>query len=234
MSAIGGACVDDLVGTVVPLTKDRVTTVGRAGDLAFRGNPYLNRHVVGVMWNHGRWWLQSVGAWTSVRYGTTANPLASVLVRGEPVILAGGDTHVVFAAGQTEYEVAIRIPPVESPTLTLPRMHEGAETIGPRALTLEQLQMLVAFAEPILVRTCVGISEVATMRDVEDRLSWSTAKLRRKLDYLCQKLSEAGIAGLVSESGAPASHRRLRLIEWALSTGVIDRDGLRLLDLDMP
>ncbi len=232
MSRDRGPCVDDLVGTVVPLSRDQIKTVGRTGDLAFPGNPYLHRHVVAIGWSGDGWWMQNVGGWTTVRYGPEHDPLGAVLSRGHPVVLPGGDTHVVFAAHRTEYEVVVRIPSSNGPAVAFRSGSEvGSATIGPRALTLEQMQMLIAFAEPILRSTCVGISEIASMRGVEDRLGWSSAKLRRKLDYLCFKLDEAGVYGLVSDGEVPASRRRLRLVEWAVGTGVIGPDSLRLLDV---
>ncbi|WP_223291417.1 hypothetical protein [Gordonia malaquae] len=226
--------VEDLVGMVVPLDRARITTVGRAGDLAFPDNPYLHRRVLEIGWSGGRWWMKNVGSWTTVRFGSRAEPIGVLLGRGRSIVLPGGDTHVVFAASRTEYEVVVRLPVEDDHHVAPPPQVSTEVTIGPRALTLEQIQMLVAFAEPILRSTCVSVSEIASMRDVEQRLGWSSAKLRRKLDYLCFKLDDAGVAGLVSDSVVPASRRRLRLVEWALGTGVIDRGGLRVLDVRSP
>ncbi|KXP14225.1 hypothetical protein AXK60_21315 [Tsukamurella pseudospumae] len=224
--------LDDLVGSVVPLSRDRVTSIGRDADLSFPGNNFLHRRLIDIYWRDDGWWIENVGAWIPVRYCAAAEALSSILDVGQAMRLSSRVTHLVFRAGGTEYEVVVRIPDHREHRRTESvGLSPGTSTLGPGSLTLEQLAMLVAFCEPLLLAPGVGIDRIRSMRAVEDRLGWSSAKLRRKLDNLCGKLATAGVAGLVSETGVPATNRRIALLEWALATRIISTDSVRLLDL---
>lgn len=223
--------IDDLVGTSVALSRDRVVTVGRDGDLSFPGNPHLHRHLVAVYWRDGGWWAENVGTWITVRYSASNEPLSSVLGVGKSIRLIDATTHVVFRAANTEYEVVIRIPADSGDDPPLPAAPIGVTTLGPDALTIEQLIMLTAFCEPFLRAPGIGLDNIPSMQSVEQLLGWSAAKLRRKLDHLCEKLARAGVAGLSSVPHVHARNRRIALIEWALATGIISSDSLKLLEL---
>ncbi|WP_353107942.1 hypothetical protein [Gordonia sp. (in: high G+C Gram-positive bacteria)] len=221
--------IDDLVGTIVPLSRERVTTVGREGDLSFPDNEHLHRRLLAVYWRRDAWWIENVGTWIPVRYSAQGVALSSLLEVGRSVRLSAQETAVVFRAGKTEYEIAVRIPelgPAERTTLPPPI---GVETVGPDSLNDDQTLMLLALCEPLLKNPGVGIDKISSMKEVELRLGWTPSRLRRKLDYLCEKLTEAGIDGLISEDGVPASNRRIVLCEWAMSTRVITAKGLALL-----
>ncbi|GAC80957.1 hypothetical protein SAMN04488550_4405 [Gordonia malaquae] len=221
--------IDDLVGTIVPLSRDRITTVGREGDLAFADNEHLHRRILAVYWRDGGWWIENVGTWIPVRYSPKGVALSSLLEVGRAVRLSGRETAVVFRAGRTEYEIAVRIPELGPTERTVLPPPVGVETVGPESLNDDQTLMLLALCEPMLKNPGVGIDRIASMKDVELRLGWTPSKLRRKLDYLCEKLSAAGIGGLISDDGVPASNRRIVLCEWAMSTRVITAAGLTLL-----
>lgn len=218
----------DTAGTIVPLSKDRVTTVGREGDLAFPDNEHLHRRLLAVYWHDDAWWMENVGTWIPVRYGQRGVALSALLEVGRSVRVSGTITHVVFRAGRTEYEVVVSIPEITEPKSAIPTP-VGVRTIGPDELNDEQVMMLVAFCESILLNPGVGIDQIKSMKQVQERLDWSGAKLRRKLDYLCEKLAEAGVGGLVSTGDTPATNRRIVICEWALSTRAINAAQLRLL-----
>ncbi|MDR2279604.1 MAG: hypothetical protein LBE07_01980, partial [Gordonia sp. (in: high G+C Gram-positive bacteria)] len=54
----------------------------------------------------------------------------------------------------------------------------------------------------------------------------------RKLDNVCDKLDLIGVAGMRAGGGRLASNRRLRLVEYALSTGLVSREDLTMLDAE--
>ena len=76
------------------------------------------------------------------------------------------------------------------------------------------------------------VTSVLTSRLLEaaaHRLGWSTAKFNRKLDYLCQRLERAGVAGLRG-NGRRANDRRMRVVDHLISNGTVTERDLSLLD----
>lgn len=172
--------------------------------------------------------MENVGTWIPVRYAQRGESVSSLLAVGVPVRLSAAHTHVVFRAGPTEYEVVVVVPELGDPARAALPPPTGVMTIGPDDLTMDQILMLVAFCEPMLRNSGVSIDRIQSMKATQERLGWSASKLRRKLDYLCEKLADAGLGGLVSDDG-PAMNRRIVLCEWALSMRIISPAQLRFL-----
>ena len=59
---------------------------------------------------------------------------------------------------------------------------------------------------------------------------WALTRFNRKLDNVCQKLADAGTRGLHGGPGKLASNRRARLVEYAVSSQLVTRSDLSLLD----
>jgi hypothetical protein len=58
------------------------------------------------------------------------------------------------------------------------------------------------------------------------RLGWPLTKFNRKLDYLCLRLTKAGVRGLQGGRGAEATNRRWRLVEHAVAARLVNLDDL--------
>jgi hypothetical protein len=65
---------------------------------------------------------------------------------------------------------------------------------------------------------------------VAERLGWSLVRFNRKLDNVCDKLDKLGVDGLRGGVLGRASNRRARLVEFAISTGLVTAHDLVLLD----
>ena len=62
------------------------------------------------------------------------------------------------------------------------------------------------------------------------RLGWTISKFNRKLDNVCDKLDRMGVQGLRGGPGKLATNRRARLVEYAVTSQVVTRADLPLLD----
>ncbi|KXP00535.1 hypothetical protein [Tsukamurella pseudospumae] len=229
MTALPAPQLIDATGISVPLSRDRVTTIGRDADLSYSENQFLHRRAAAVYWSDGAWWLRNTGEWIPIRYEHRDDPLGNVLSVGQATRITRVETLVVIRAGKIEHRLMIRIPDVQTGTssVELPPLPVGIETLGPGSLTIEQLQLLVALCEPILRQPGTGMAQIVSTKDAACRLDWSVKKLERKIDNLCVKLTTAGVPGLAP--GPSASNRRVVLCEWALASRIVSRDSLRLL-----
>jgi hypothetical protein len=150
---------------------------------------------------------------------------------GASIPLVFATTNVRFTAGPTAYELSVR---VDQAPFTSPVVHhhlDGDATVGAAQLTPDQKRLVVALCEPVLLgdgRASVAVPSLAT---VAARLGWSSTKLNRKLDNVCQKLSKLGVRGLHGGPDRLASNRRSRLVEYALAVRLVTRDDLALLDV---
>ena len=107
---------------------------------------------------------------------------------------------------------------------------EGRTTLGRPDLTPDQRLLLVALAEDILRRGGRGQGSIPSSAAAAARLGWTLTKFNRKLDAICEKLTKSGVRGLSGQAGKLASSRRTRLVDHAVSTGLISAEQLVLLD----
>lgn len=228
--------IDDRAGRRWTVEVGSRFVIGRSGDLAFDDNPYLHRQLVRFSYHDGFWWVSNVGGRIPVKIIDEETGIPATLPHGTSTILVSRSILLVFEAGPTVYEIAAglsvapRPPEVDDEDLVVADEGTG-ETAGPGSLNVEQMQLLVAMAEPLLRYPGKGLNEIPTIQAVAARLGWSTAKANRKLDYLCQRLAEGGVSGLVPDfRGNQAVNRRTRLIEYALDARVISQESLVLLE----
>lgn len=206
-------------------------TVGRAGDLAVDANHFLHRVFLQLSWSGGMWWLANVGSRLSATVSSAAGAVQSWLSPGARLPLVFDESTVVFSAGPTTYEVSLHLD--AAPYGASARVQESASgeaTILPVGLAGGQKQLLVALAEPMLRREGVSVSELPSSAAVAERLGWSISKFNRKLDFVCEKLDRVGVQGLRGGPGRLATNRRARLVEYAVSSQLISRADLPLLD----
>ncbi len=90
---------------------------------------------------------------------------------------------------------------------------------------------MVALAEPLLRRSGSGLSEIPSSALAAERLGWTLTRFNRKLDNVCDKLDRRGVKGLRGGPSGHATSRRIRLVEYAVTSRLITSSHLNLLEL---
>ncbi|MHC6175832.1 hypothetical protein [Glutamicibacter endophyticus] len=220
-------------GQWFPVAEGQLFTIGREGDLAVDDNPYLHRQFLTVGQYEGMWWLSNIGARLTATIADKTGGLQAWLSPGARLPLVFNRTSVVFTAGPTTYEFAIHVAQPTFRQEPLAGDPDGATTIGPVTLTSAQRALVVALAEPMLRRDGTGLSAIPSSAAAAERLGWSITKFNRKLDNVCDKLDKAGIVGLRGGPGKLATNRKARLVEHAVSSHLVTRADLKLLELEL-
>lgn len=87
----------------------------------------------------------------------------------------------------------------------------------------------MALCENLLLRRRTGAGAIPASADVARRLGWPVTKFNRKLDAVCEKLSDAGVRGLRGGVAGAASSRKARLAEYAMATRLVGPNDRTLL-----
>ena len=213
-----------------------VFTIGREGDLVIDANPFLHRRFLQLGTSEGLWWLANVGSQLSVTLASTESSVHAWLDPGARIPLVFPATSLWFTAGPTTYEISITVEgsPYESVTWGSDLGSGGTTTMNMVDFTPEQLRVILALSEPILLGANNGTSQIPTSADAAKRLGWTLTKFNRKLDTMCEKLERRGLRGLRGGSDRLAVNRRARLVEIALSTHLVKPEDLALLDEPAP
>jgi hypothetical protein len=204
---------------------------GRAADVILdEENEFMSRVVGAFVFHQGTWWIQnrSSGAQLTV----TADGGRQVLLppgTSDPITFNVG--RLRFEAGRSNYEIGITTTgPLSAPAPPMPDTGadeaKATEEFGIVPLNAEQRAMLALFARARLLDPSGGSLEPPANAEVAHELGWSLKKLDRKLDYLCARLSAAGVQGLRGTKGGEANDRRRRLIDHVLRTRLITKDDL--------
>ncbi len=220
----------EFAGEEFVVAPGRVFTVGREGDLAIDDNLFLHRNFLVVENVDGLWLLSNVGSRLSATVTDSGGHVQAWLAPGARLPLVFAATTVVFSAGPTTYDLVLRLnAPAFRETQRLDT-DGGQSTIGEIPLTSSQKLMIVALAEPVLRREGTGMSELPTSAQAAERLGWTLTRFNRKLDNVCDKLDRGGVPGMRGGVRSYATNRRARLVEHALSTRIVTREDLPLLD----
>lgn len=206
-------------------------TFGRHADLIIdSANPYLHRRL-GRFWNaEGSWMLQNTGSTFKLTMTDTASPSRLSLAPGASVVIPFEDSRLTFEVQGAVYELDVEVPfaMLES---TVEDTITGVATVsvGNVRLTESQRQCIVALAMRRLLNPGAPIDALPSNKDAYRRLGWTPTKFNRKLDNVCEKLTKSGVRGLQGEQGQLASRRRQRLVDHAITTGLISAEDLDLL-----
>ncbi|MGV8907381.1 MAG: hypothetical protein ACOH1Y_00220 [Propionicimonas sp.] len=203
--------------------------VGRDAELEVDSNPFLHRRLLEITCLNGIWLLSNVGARLPVTVMDAAGRMHSWLAPGGRLPLVFRLTTVVFSAGPTTYELGIHLTEPAFGEVGVV-MTDGQTTIGVTDFTPSQKLLIVALAEPMLLREGSGMSDVPTNAKAADRLGWTLTRFNRKLDNVCDKLDRAGVKGLRGGLGDHAMNRRSRLVEYAIAARLVTRADLALLN----
>lgn len=215
------------------LPVDRPFIIGREGDLEVDDNPYLHRYFLELQHHDGLWWLANVGVRLAATISSAGGAVQSWLSPGARMPLVFERSVIVFTAGPVTYELSLH---TEQAPYEVSRQVEwsmsGETTVMPASFTALQKQLMVALAEPMLRREGVSMNELPSSSDAAKRLGWTMSKFNRKLDNVCDKLDRMGVQGLRGGPGKLATNRRARLVEYAVTSQVVTRADLPLLDDD--
>ncbi|MEM9562371.1 MAG: hypothetical protein AAGA93_07145 [Actinomycetota bacterium] len=195
-------------------------------------NEFMSRTVGAFVFHEGSWWLQNRSS--SAQLTVVADSGQQTLLppgTSDPITVANG--RIRFTAGPSNYELAFELPePPATPsaptfgTGDIDRTGKPTAEFGIIPLNDEQRAMLALFAESRLRDPGAPHHELPPNAEVAHQLGWSLKKLDRKLDYLCARLSSAGVQGLRGERGGEATDRRRRLIDHILSVQLISADDI--------
>lgn len=204
---------------------------GRSGDFPIDENLRLHRQLGQLFDQDGSWYLRNVGS-TIVVTGRWDDGRRFTLPSGSTMVLDGDRATLWFSAGTANYELiltigarATEVPPVAGPD------PDGRETVGTGRVALndEQRQLLAVLASRRLLDPGVPNYDLPGASEAAARLGWTVQKLRRKLDYLCSRFSEAGVPGLYGGAGANAAHRQIALVEHVLAQRLVTEADLERL-----
>ncbi|GAC60984.1 hypothetical protein ACE11G_09510 [Gordonia sp. PS3] len=219
-------------GERMPVLPGAPFYIGREATLTVDDNPYLHRRFLVLHDENGMWWLTNLGTHLSATVTAADLGFTATLGPGARMPLVFGRTSIVFTAGPTTYEVQVQAgsPDVSAPTVET--LVGGDTTRGVPNFTESQRLAILVLAEAILKRDGTGASAIPSSAQAAARLGWPLTKFNRKLDNVCDKLDMIGVSGMRAGGGKLATNRRLRLVEYALSTRVISREDLPLLDAE--
>lgn len=229
---------DDLVieflGEDHPVARGQTFSFGRSADLSIDDNRHLHRRLGQLEYADGLWWLHNVGSALTIEVVDRNSPSRLALAPGATMALVFEECALRFQAGSTSYELDVDVP------LSPPDSADGADGDGRAAdgtrtvtaselvFTPDQLRCILALAESRLIDP--SIVDLPTNRSAAARLGWKLTKFNRKLDNVCTKMANAGVAGLHGDLGALAVKRRERLVEFALASHLVSLEDLTLLD----
>ena len=206
-------------------------TIGREADLTVdEDNTFLHRRFLTIVQVESMWWLVNIGSRLSATITDGTGSMQAWLAPGARIPLVFDVTKVVFTAGPTTYDLSVHADLPEFARIAGPDDPVGETTMGSVQLTDSQRLLILALAEPMLVREGSGMSSVPTSAQASQRLGWPLTKFNRKLDNVCDKLDRLGVRGLRGGPGKLASNRRARLVEHAVFSRLVTRDDLPLLD----
>ncbi|MEE1649515.1 hypothetical protein V1260_01775 [Brachybacterium sp. J144] len=206
-------------------------TIGREADLNVDDdNPFLHRRFLTIVQVESMWWLVNIGSRLSATITDGTGSMQAWLAPGARIPLVFDETKVVFTAGPTTYDLSVHAESPEFERVTHPDDPVGETTVGSVQLTASQKLLILALAEPMLVREGSGMSSVPTSAQAAQRLGWPLTKFNRKLDNVCDKLDRLGVRGLRGGPGKLASNRRARLVEHAVFSRLVSSEDLPLLD----
>ncbi len=220
----------DFCGEIKPITPAASVIIGREGDLVIDDNPYLHRQFIEVSIIDGLCWVANVGNRLTATLADGGSRMQSWLGPGSRLPVVFAKTFLRFTAGPTSYVAIITI---DEPPFTEGAPvggHSGGDTIGHLPLTPTQHLLIVALAEPTLRQVGRGQASLPASAAAARRLGWSTTKFTRKLDNVCERLAEVGVSGLRGDLASLAANRRARLVEYALSVGLVVESDLAILD----
>lgn len=221
----------DFCGTVTVLDPRQPFRFGRAGDLVIDDNPHLHRQLGCVEFRNDFWWLRNTGRRMVLVVRDLTSRTQVQLAPGREMALTFPAVSVEFSAGRFNYEFEIDLETQSRADEPVTADGEATITLADLPLTDDQRRLILALAERTLRSGGVDI-DLPTNREAAHRLDWGITRYNRKLDNVCGRLSGIGVPGLRGKLGEMAVDRRERLVEHAVSSGLVKVEDLVVLDSD--
>lgn len=207
--------------------------IGREGDLVIDDNPYLHRTFLRFVHSNGMWWVVNEGSRLAATLSESGGRMQSWMAPGAHVPIVFPRMCLTFSAGSTTYEVNLFTRnPVFVPAPEIPDSVPGDATMGEVPLTEAQKLLILALAETRLRRLGSGAVQVPSSALAAKRLGWSLTRFTRKLDNVCDKFDRIGVEGLRGGADGYAVNRRVRLVEYAVTSLLVTAADLPLLDAE--
>lgn len=208
--------------------------IGREGDLVIDDNPYLHRSFLQLSKANGLWWVTNVGGRLAATLTDSDGRMQSWIAPGARAPIVFGRMCLTFSAGSTTYELNLFCESSTfTPTPSIAATNEdGDETVGRVSLTPSQKLLILALAETRLRRLGSGAVDVPSSTAAAARLGWPLTRFTRKLDNVCEKFDRIGVEGLRGGSDGYAVNRRVRLVEYAVTSLLVTAADLPLLDAE--
>lgn len=192
-------------------------TVGRSGQLDLGQDDDFMHRVLLQFWDRdGTWMVTNRGTKVSARvvqYRAPANT-ETRLSPGASVPLPLGESLMVFRTAARLYKLevtvaqSLRLPVVPQPD------RSAKATKGSFNPNQEQIELLTALVEPLVLDPGAGDAAIPTVRLLQEQLGWSKKKVNTKIDYLCRILEDNGY--LVLSADGNAVSRRIPLARFAI------------------
>jgi hypothetical protein len=225
---VGEALLVRFLDDVHPLATGQQLTFGRAADVVLdEANLYLHRVVGRFVWWDGFWWVENLGEALELQlHGGDGSHVRLPPATQAP--LTQPQAVVRFSAGGLPYEIEVTLPasPSTSPPAVAPTAGLATTRYGEVTLTEDEKALVVELARPFLLDPGAGPERLPSNEDVAAALGWGRTKLNRKLDYLCERLTRAGVRGLQGGRGQLATNRRWVLVQHALVARLVIPDDL--------
>lgn len=215
------------------LSPGQELTFGRIADLVVdEANQYLHRILGRLVFHDGLWWVENLGSQIELDLLGADGTSVSLPARPDDAPPSSAPLSVevmtlTFGVAGARYEIELRVTVAPRPEAHAP-LEEGAATLGYGRIELtdEERMLLVALGEPVLRDISAGAEALPTNREAARKLGWTQPKFNRKLDYLCIRLTKAGVRGLQGGRGDEALNRRWRLVEHAVGTRLVTPNDL--------
>jgi hypothetical protein len=183
--------------------------------------------------SRGVWSIQNATADIVVTVVDATGRFSSRVLPGLCVPLVFERQHLIFRIASTTYDLTVDVSqPLFTTTAHRPS-DDADDATWPSELpvfTESQRVAILALAEPALRSERRGVGTIPTSVAAAGRLGWTVTRFNRKLDNICDKLDRFGVAGLRGGVGRYATSRRLRLVEYAVGSGIVTLADLALLD----
>lgn len=211
------------------LEEGETLTFGRSGELVVDdGNPFLHRIVGQLTARAGGLELALVGGRIPVTFLGVSGTRAEITPGSRFMVTETG--RLLFEAARARYEIEVSLSSAGWDSLGLLDSDSGSTTVewGMIRLNFEQRRLLAVMAEP---RLREGRNDIPSNKDIAARFGWTVKSVERKIDYMCMRLAQTGVAGLQGSIGRDAIDRRRRLLDHVVGFGLIDESDLDFIDL---
>lgn len=211
------------------LSPGQEITYGREADVDLGvHDAYVSRVQGRIKFREGRWWLQNTGRQLATRVRSEQGQVVELPPNGL-VHLPRGQVVITVKSLNASHSLRTTLLDAQPGTVEATPPKEGPTTamLPKIPLNPEQRLLLTALCENRLRHDSASLianSEIGAM------FRWGPSKVQRKLDYICERLTDEGVEGVKGGLGYEARDRRAALVDYCLASGLVAIADLDLLD----